>query len=358
MIKGFYIEVVDTCNLNCPSCPSRGSFISGEPSSRMSGSSRLMDIKLFTQILEKIKREHTGQITIFPYVWGEPTLHPEIGEIIRRIKSYGFQCILSTNLNVEKYLEDVISAEPDLIYLSCSGFTKGTYGVSHKGGNIDTFLANLTRLKYYVDKHKCKSIIQFHYHLYKTNVHELPLLKYYMELFGFSFTGDSHPAYMTGLEEVLAIKNGSPILSDTRNVMSNMVFSIDEWSVITEPYKKKQCPQLDKVVIDVNGGVMQCCGVFDKKYNVADNYLDIDYTEIQSRRNKNPVCTACCNLGLPFYQLAEETDFYKARMNELLANSPFRQTNNTSRVREALRKIPLLVRVVRRARKFGLLPKR
>lgn len=356
MSKSFYIEVVDTCNLKCPSCPSRGSFVSGEPSSRMGSSSRLMGIELFTQVLEKIKREHTGQITILPYVWGEPTLHPKIGEIIRCIKSYGFQCILSTNLNVEKHLEDVISAGPDLIYLSCSGFTKGTYGVSHKGGDIDTFLANLTRLKYYVDKHKCKTKIQFHYHIYKTNIHELPLLKYYMELFGFSYSGDSHLAYLTGLEEILAIKNGVSVLSDTRDVMSNMVFSIDEWSVITEPYKKKQCPQLNNMTIDVNGGVKQCCAVYDKKY-VVDNYLDIDYAEIQNRRNKNPVCTACRNLGLPFYQMAEETKFYKARMNELLANSPFRQISNISGVRNVFKKIPFLVSAVRQARKIGLLSK-
>jgi len=315
-----------------------------------------MSIKLFTQILEKIKREHTGEITILPYIWGEPTLHPEIGEIIRRIKSYGFQCILSTNLNVEKYLEDVIRAEPDKIWLSCSGFTKGTYGVSHKGGNIDTFLANLTRLKYYIDKHKCKTKIEFHYHLYKTNIHELSLLKYYVELFGFSCSGDSHPAYMTCLEEVLAIKDGVSVQKESGEVMSNMIFSIDEWSMIAEPYKKKPCPQIEgKVVIDVNGGVMQCCAVYDKKFNVADNYLDTDYTKIQNRRNKNPVCTACRDIGLPFYHLAEETDtFYKARMNKLLANSPFRQKYN---VRANLKKFPFLVSMVRRARKIGLLPK-
>lgn len=357
MSKNFYIDVVDMCNLKCPSCPSRGSFISGEASSRKSGSSRFMDVELFTRILEKIKREHAGEkITVLPYIWGEPTLHPKIGEIIQRIKSYGFGCILSTNLNVEKHLEDVISAGPDLIWLSCSGFTKETYGVSHRGGDIDRFLANLARLRYYSDKHKSKTEIVFHYHLYKTNIHELSLLKYYMELFKFSFSGHSHPAYMPCLEEILAIRDGAPVLSDTRDVMSKMIFSIDEWSVITEPYKKTQCPLIgNRITLDANGGVMQCCAVYDKKYNIADNYLDIDFAEMQNRRIKNPICTPCRSLGLPYYHLAEESEpLYKLRMNGLLANSPFRQTTT----RKVLGKIPFLVSLVSLARKLGVLPKR
>ena len=71
----YYIDIVGSCNLRCPSCPV-GNYAAQMPKG-------LMRLDKYKQIVEKIIAEHPGErIFIDLYNWGEPILHKQLPEII------------------------------------------------------------------------------------------------------------------------------------------------------------------------------------------------------------------------------------------------------------------------------------
>src|SRR5215467_5554710 len=105
-ITHYDIEIVDACNLKCPSCP-RGN---SEDVPRARGH---MKVERFEQILGKLVRENPHARSIGLYNWGEPILHPHLPQIIRSVKRDGLACYLSSNLNIAKNLGAILEAGLD-----------------------------------------------------------------------------------------------------------------------------------------------------------------------------------------------------------------------------------------------------
>ena len=95
-----YVDVVGRCNLKCPSCP-----IGNTAHKHHVGGA--MSINLLSDILKKAVGE-SEVTTVGLYNWTEPLLHPQIGDLIRIVKSYGLGCLMSSNLNISKNLDDVV----------------------------------------------------------------------------------------------------------------------------------------------------------------------------------------------------------------------------------------------------------
>jgi hypothetical protein len=68
----FFIDVVGTCNLRCPSCA-----VGNAPAQLAKG---LMSVATFDKILSKIRAEYSdcGRLFVDLYNWGEPGLHPDL----------------------------------------------------------------------------------------------------------------------------------------------------------------------------------------------------------------------------------------------------------------------------------------
>ena len=81
-IKKVYFEITNVCNLNCSFCPGtkrQKSFVSLED---------------FERTTDKIK----GRVTyLYLHLMGEPTIHPELCEILRIANEKGFKVIVTTN---------------------------------------------------------------------------------------------------------------------------------------------------------------------------------------------------------------------------------------------------------------------
>ena len=108
----YWIEIVGTCNLRCPTCP-QGNFLDNELSVGRNPTG-FMELTLYKQILEKIKADNiSDRIEIHLYTWGEPLLHPKVAEFVSLTKEMGFFCGLSSNHNLDKNLKEVIKAGPD-----------------------------------------------------------------------------------------------------------------------------------------------------------------------------------------------------------------------------------------------------
>lgn len=80
--KRIYIEITNICNLSCEFCPS----ITRKP--------EMMTVQDFENVLKQI-----GNKTDFIYlhVMGEPLLHPELGELLKRAEAHQLQVNLTTN---------------------------------------------------------------------------------------------------------------------------------------------------------------------------------------------------------------------------------------------------------------------
>src|SRR5438876_585328 len=135
----YNIDVIEGCNLRCPSCPV-GNFREAErPRGRMS-------VEMFDAIMDKVACETPNVQHVGLFSWTEPLLHPELARIIASVKAHGFSCHLSSNLNRIDRLEQVVASNPDRFRISLSGFTQEVYQQTHSGGNIEQVKANMRRL--------------------------------------------------------------------------------------------------------------------------------------------------------------------------------------------------------------------
>lgn len=80
--KKAYLEITNVCNLSCAFCPGtrreKGSLTPGQ-----------------FQILAQRLRPHTEYLYL--HLMGEPLLHPQLGELLRRAEELAFQVVVTTN---------------------------------------------------------------------------------------------------------------------------------------------------------------------------------------------------------------------------------------------------------------------
>ncbi|RKZ74523.1 MAG: hypothetical protein DRQ57_10785 [Gammaproteobacteria bacterium] len=196
----YYIDIVGTCNLRCPSCPV-GNYLPHD----FMGLQRpkgFMKLALFEQILDKIKRENSDYkyIVIAIYNWGEPLLHPAFPKFIEAIRAREFYSDVSTNLNI-KDIKPMVAASPNKLIISLSGYDMEVYSQTHKGGNPHLVVSNLYRLRYYMDRLKKDFPVELSYHLYRHNMgKDVEYIKFIANDLGFRFCSDY--SYLMPLEKI------------------------------------------------------------------------------------------------------------------------------------------------------------
>ena len=82
MIKKAYFEITNVCNLSCSFCP------------------KTKREKSFVSVadFEKVARKLQGKIEyLYLHLMGEPTLHPQLEEILKISEALGFKVIITTN---------------------------------------------------------------------------------------------------------------------------------------------------------------------------------------------------------------------------------------------------------------------
>ncbi len=82
MIKKAYFEITNVCNLNCSFCPGTG---------RKKG---FVSVEDFVAVAKKL----SGKIPyLYLHLMGEPTIHPQLDDILRIAGELGFKVIITTN---------------------------------------------------------------------------------------------------------------------------------------------------------------------------------------------------------------------------------------------------------------------
>jgi len=291
----FYIDVVGSCNLRCPSCPVENSKTTKRY--RHSMSPELLD-----KIVSKaVKETHVRAIALF--VWTEPLLHPHLPELIRVVKKHHLRCYISSNLNYGKNIAAIIAKNPTKFIISVSGFTQETYGITHKGGNIEIVKENMIRLAEAKKTTNANTHIEVSYHRYLGNLDDEVRMRVFSESLGFCFTPIW--AYLTPLEKVLAFTHNEmeQITTEDQKIIAKFALPVKESINIAMQYKNTPCEIRDTyMVLDCMGHATLCCTIYDQQKYSLGSYLDTPLRDLQKRKytmeQNKAICSSCMEKGL------------------------------------------------------------
>ena len=135
------IDALSCCNLRCPSC-----LVTVD---RRTGQAPRVPRAIKPEFLARILDKAVGECDVAGvclYMYSDPLLHPQLPELIDCIHKRNLRCLLSTNLNVLGNPGAIMTAGPEWIRVSVSGFSQEIYSRGHKNGNVEKVINNMRRL--------------------------------------------------------------------------------------------------------------------------------------------------------------------------------------------------------------------
>jgi MoaA/NifB/PqqE/SkfB family radical SAM enzyme len=311
----FNIDVLGSCNLKCPSCPVGNSTDVRNPSGFMSPA-------LLKQIMQKATSE--SQVTgVQLFNWTEPLLHPQLSELVEVVQSYGIACGLSSNLNILKNIDDVMSANPHNFRVSVSGFNQTIYGMTHRGGDIERVKKNMIALAESKIKTGSKTIINVLYHRYLGNLDDELLMKKFAEDLGFNF--ETSWSFMMPIEKVLAYVSENiaetTLTDEDLKLIQKLSLPLGEAIDVSQKYKNSACDLRDgQMTLDFQGNVQLCCGVYDSTRFTVGSFMSVSTTELQRLKYQNNLCTKCMDKGIHVYFVFGAPEFNNIAINNIILN--------------------------------------
>lgn len=300
----FYIDVVGTCNLRCPSCPVGNS-------TDVVNERGVMSPITLDHILEKATSE-CSVTSVGLFNWTEPLLHPRLDEMVRVVKKYGLRCAVSTNLNINKpgRYRKLLESNPFLLRISLSGLSQEKYGITHKGGSIVDVLSRMETLAQLKEETGSTTHFAVTFHRYLSNLDEESKLKEYCENLGFIFQPVN--ARMHPLEKVLAYcgeSSFSPISQEDEEIIANLALPLKQALASASQVKTLSCKLLeDQVTLNWKGDASLCCAAYDEKKFLVGNYMENSLESIQTLRRSHAACATCNKHGASNYFLANIPD--------------------------------------------------
>jgi len=163
------IEPTTSCNLKCPECPSG--------LRKFSRNTGFIEDTTIDRIMQQLSK-HLMYVTF--YFQGEPLLHPQFVDYVRRLKSRRLIVSTSTNahfLNSET-ADSVISSGLDRLIVSLDGTDSETYLKYRRGGDFDKVIANISYFMNRKKELKSKSpFVELQFIVFKHNEHQIDAIK-------------------------------------------------------------------------------------------------------------------------------------------------------------------------------------
>ncbi len=284
------LEISGVCNAKCPYCvkgsgaQKQGSFIS------LSTLDRILSHLRTHQLLPK-----SGCITLSN--WGEPTMHPEINEVLNRIGTYGLRAFMSTNL---VYLSELTKESLFVIKelkISLSGFTQESYGYIH-GRRLATVLQNIDQLQQMIYRSGSKLKPHVHWHRYRFNESELNEAKAYFRQRGIDFYASA--AYLNDLNRTQDYFFGYTCSDSERKTIEKDLFT----EFLRKSYLNCRdihyhCPEWKWLTIDENANLLLCCGWSNEvEGSVLGTIFDHDSETIEFIKRSSGLCQKCLEQGI------------------------------------------------------------
>ncbi len=319
------MEVVGTCNLACPAC-AVGNHLG--PAQKLGSIGGTMPVDRFQACLDKLAAElpyEPADVMIALYSWGEPLIHPKIGELVERVHDKGFKAAVSSNLNYDRNLEAVARSRPDTFVVSLSGFSQGTYAKTHRGGDIENVKANMRRLSALMRAEDLPLEVYVVYHVYRHNgLDELDAMAEFADSLGFSIMPIW--ASLLPVENIVRHAKGESPLAEPETI-ENLVVPLDQAIEIASANRPEpdSCKLLTQQLdIDVDGRVKLCCSSFSRDHLPPTHFLQETLATIQERRNRAPLCGDCMACGAHRIMIQGDYASFQAIANEKLGRDEAR----------------------------------
>ena len=311
------IDVVGACNLKCPSCP-----VGNSP--HIKNAKGVMSPEKLRAILAKAISECTVD-SVALFNWTDPLIHPHLPELVLTVKNLGLRCELSSNLNLLKNEDELMLAGPDSFRVSMSGYTQENYGINHRGGDVSKVLENLERLVAARSRTGSKTIITILYHRYLGNLDDEFKLRELAAKFEIIF--ETSWAYLMPLEKLLAFAYNdphfSPMTEEDHKVIKRLALPFDEAISIAMRHRNQPCKLFEnQIVMNVQGDVILCCGLYDQAKYKLGNFLERPLSEITKDKRQlekcKDMCGACTKKGAHVYAVYGSPEFDRVATHNVL----------------------------------------
>jgi radical SAM protein with 4Fe4S-binding SPASM domain len=282
-------EPTTRCNLRCPECPS-----GLRQFTRPTGN---LDPEIFSAWLSSV-RNHVIWLNL--YFQGEPMLHPQFFNLIKKARKERMYTMTSTNghfLGVEE-CRGIIASGLHRLVVSVDGMDQATYEGYRRGGDLSRVLEGIERLSEMKQQLGSRTpFLEVQFLVLRTNEHQLEEVKKLMHL-----TGVDAIAFKSA--QLYDYQNGNPLIPEA-----------DRFS----RYRKKEDGIFElksklpnycrrawfSAVVTWDGLVVPCC--YDKDASFVMGSLQSDsfskiwkgnnYRNFRkmlfTRRSKIPICTNC-----------------------------------------------------------------
>jgi len=205
---------------------------------------RGLESKFFPMdLFEKLCNEVSGFVKhVYLHLWGEPTLHPQLGEMIKRVKQFATIDLATHGLFIDESNVDDL-ALCDTLSVSIDGIDQKTYGEYRVGGQLDKAMAGMKLLAA-----KAPGKVNWTFVVFKNNEHQIEAAKLLAQEIGVNF-GDKPPLFW----------NMDRMNSDMPTQEKHRRYRIvdGEWKLKADPLSCREF--WETVYVLPSGDVLTCC---------------------------------------------------------------------------------------------------
>lgn len=277
------IEPTNICNTHCQLCPT-GIGLKGRDKGKMT-------FERYAQLIDELK---PYLYTVDLSMWGDPLIVPDIYRMIRHTHDAGIWTYISSNLHAYKLgkgqAEQLVESGLDMLTCSLHGASQGTYETYQPGKRFEQSVEKIREIVAARERLGSETpVIQLNFVVTKYNQHEVDDFRRLAEGLGCRavFSNPSLNVRFLNKDKNLVDLNLAPdvLARKVRDHLGKWLPDDDEY--VIEPYRlmrqgvyrdedyngKKamdcQWPWKDSV-INWDGSVVTCCGVFDQKDDMGN----------------------------------------------------------------------------------------
>ena len=172
------IELTNYCNLRCPVCPTGIRLVRRAPTA--------IDPHLVRRLMAEVG---PYLLTASLWAWGEPLLHPRMGEVLQAAQGYPVAVLLSTNgqnLADDRLIDALLSYPPTYLIVAIDGLTDETNSKYRRGAKLAPILAGVRRIAELKRQQGLRlPFLHMRFIVMKHNQHEVPQLEAFARDTGF-----------------------------------------------------------------------------------------------------------------------------------------------------------------------------
>jgi hypothetical protein len=254
--------------------------------------------------LDKIASDRPGlRPIIHLFNWGEPLLHPHLGQIVQAVGRRCWVSYVSTTLNIDRGLDKLVAARPSWIKVSISGDRQQDYGRTHARGQLERVMSNLKLLRRLLDEQPPQQppiLVTLALHLYRHNQAARERLAALASELGFDFVAS--PAVLMPIEKNLQLAQGSADAL-TRQIADDLLMH-PAW--LSQLNRQRRSGRFDcearfnMTAINFDGSVALCCCTYSPQLNIHQDFLQSSHEQLEALKYAHPFCETCTRGGFDY----------------------------------------------------------